>query len=189
MENFDTREFIKSLIVPVIVLLLITTTIFVYVNYIRKPYSDEEIFKYGNVTKVEENKFYLGSGELFEIDSETTYTNSRDDIELTEDILEDNYVEFKYITNGETNLVTDITLNINPVFVGTIIEVTNLKAVVEPNEDETYIRSSADKVYVSLPDNSNYSVGDVITVRYDGRLMESYPLQIITKSVDGVVVS
>lgn len=62
-------------------------------------------------------------------------------------------------------------------FSGTIIELNENSAIVEPFEGET-IRSSADKISVNLEGYGEFAVGDEVVVEYDGTVMESYPAQV-----------
>lgn len=63
-------------------------------------------------------------------------------------------------------------------FTGVISEINDgTQAVVSIDEGHN-IRSSGDKVYVSLPEDKAFKVGDKIKVTYTGEVMESDPLQI-----------
>ena len=63
-------------------------------------------------------------------------------------------------------------------FVGVIDSIDGDEAIVTPDEGED-IRSSGDAVFVCIADYSKpLKVGDVVTVYFDGTIMESYPLQI-----------
>ena len=69
-----------------------------------------------------------------------------------------------------------------PNFTGTVLEVSEFGLMVEPDEGED-IRRSGDLVSVSLnveyeDGKTDYSVGDKVTVYYDGSVAESYPLQV-----------
>ncbi len=60
---------------------------------------------------------------------------------------------------------------------------------ITPDED-SWVSSSGDLVSISLPKNDSFifELGEVITIEFDGMVMESYPLQINIFSVNGVPV-
>lgn len=62
-------------------------------------------------------------------------------------------------------------------FSGTIIELNESSAIVEPFEGES-IRGSADKISINLEGYGEFTVGDEVVVEYDGTVMESYPAQV-----------
>lgn len=63
-------------------------------------------------------------------------------------------------------------------FSGTIIEINDNNAVVEPFEGELILKSS-DKINIDLNlSDVVFEVGDSIKVYYDGTIMESYPAQV-----------
>lgn len=73
-------------------------------------------------------------------------------------------------------------IDTEPHFTATVLEVCGGGLLVEPDEGED-IRRSGDLVSVSLDvefedGKSTYSVGDKVTVYYDGSAAESYPLQV-----------
>ncbi len=73
-------------------------------------------------------------------------------------------------------------------FKGVISSIDENRAIVVPNKDETIILSSGDQVYVAIPHTLDVKVGDEVTVEYDGDIMESYPLQVNTISVNGIKI-
>lgn len=74
----------------------------------------------------------------------------------------------------------------NAAFSGTIESIHNDSAIIAIEEGE--ILSSGDKVSVNLSVNEEdtFAVGDRVVVEYDGAVMESYPLQVHTISVEHV---
>ena len=71
-------------------------------------------------------------------------------------------------------------------FSGTIIEMNESNAIVEPFEGDI-IRSSADKISINLGDDfSSYKVGDAVKVEYSGEVMESYPAQVFVISIEKI---
>lgn len=70
-------------------------------------------------------------------------------------------------------------------FSGTIIELNENAAIVEPFEGEA-IRGSADKISVNLQGYGEFEIGDEIIVEYDGSVMESYPAQVNVLGVSKV---
>ena len=66
------------------------------------------------------------------------------------------------------------------VFRAKVLEVHEKTVLVEPLEGEAELRSS-DKIYVSLYKLENtpkIKVGDILEIRYDGMIQETYPAQI-----------
>jgi uncharacterized protein (DUF1697 family) len=88
------------------------------------------------------------------------------------------------VTMDETT--TDVEEAESFLFKATVLSVDETSALVEPLESEDEIRSSGDQVYIDLPAGLEVAVGDEVTIEYDGMIMESYPLQINTMSVNGV---
>lgn len=79
----------------------------------------------------------------------------------------------KYILQNEQN---------NPSFMAKVLEAYDFSILVEPleNEDE---RKSSDKISVDIPYRINqrgaeFKVNDVVTVVYDGVILETYPAQL-----------
>ena len=71
-----------------------------------------------------------------------------------------------------------------PNFTGVVIEISDKAILVSINKDEDEIKSS-DKISVSLDvklkdSSTNFKVGDIVRVFYDGVILESYPAQIYT---------
>ena len=65
-------------------------------------------------------------------------------------------------------------------FQATVLEVHETYLLVEPGE-ETWERSSSDKIEVSLHDKTSWpipQVGDTVNVFYNGELMETYPARV-----------
>ena len=65
-------------------------------------------------------------------------------------------------------------------FEATVLEVHDTYLLVEPGED-TWERSSSDKIEVSLHDKTSWpipQVGDTVNVFYNGELMETYPARV-----------
>ena len=75
-------------------------------------------------------------------------------------------------------------------FFGKIVEVSNNYIVVEPDENEA-IRKSADKISVSLNENTDeiYKVGTKVKITYTGDVMETYPAQVKLKSIEVIAVN
>lgn len=66
------------------------------------------------------------------------------------------------------------------IFRAKVLEVHEAMILVEPLEGEEERRSS-DKIYVSLQElekTPEIQVGDILEIRYDGRIQETYPAQI-----------
>ncbi|ONI45864.1 hypothetical protein AN642_01160 [Epulopiscium sp. SCG-B10WGA-EpuloA2] len=73
------------------------------------------------------------------------------------------------------------------IFKGIIEEIYSSSAIVTPNDDQTHILLSGDKVEVGLSNfDDNFIVGDEIVVYYTGEIMESYPLQINEVDIIGI---
>ena len=71
-------------------------------------------------------------------------------------------------------------------FEGTVIELNDDSAIVEPFEGED-ILGSADKISVYLADaDDEFAVGDGIRVYYDGTVMESYPAQVVEIKIEKI---
>lgn len=71
-------------------------------------------------------------------------------------------------------------------FAGTIIELNDDSAIVEPFEGEA-IRGSADKISIDLgSSDETFAVGDTIEVEYDGAVMESYPAQVNVLGIEKI---
>ncbi len=71
------------------------------------------------------------------------------------------------------------------IFKGTVKELTDGNAIVVPNEGEEILQSG-DLVAIALPEGCQLTVGEEVTVEYDGTIMESYPLQVNVISVNGI---
>lgn len=67
-------------------------------------------------------------------------------------------------------------------FSGEVIELSDTFAVILIDENES-IRSSGDKVSINFGE-TDLSIGDKIIVKYDGVIMESYPLQVNVLSIE-----
>ena len=64
-------------------------------------------------------------------------------------------------------------------FDGTIVSITGEQAIV----DAVIGGGNMDVVDLSVNEDETFSVGDVVTVQYDGTIMESHPAQIKTIDV------
>ena len=81
--------------------------------------------------------------------------------------------------------VTDKPAMEEPVsFTGVISETSGTSAIVIPNEGSP-IRSSGDKVSISIEEGA-FEVGDIVIVEHYPEVMESYPLQINMISIEKV---
>lgn len=84
-----------------------------------------------------------------------------------------------FMSNRPMNMNTVLD---EPNFIGRVEEVSEQSILVRVNEDEEEIRSS-DLISVSLDVEikdslSDYSVGHIVQVYYDGSIAESYPAQV-----------
>lgn len=71
-------------------------------------------------------------------------------------------------------------------FTGVISKISEGEAIVVPDEGED-IRKSGDAVTIYIGKEADkFSVGDKVTVTYDGDIMESYPLQVRVIKVEKV---
>ncbi len=71
------------------------------------------------------------------------------------------------------------------IFTGVIDEMYDTSAIVVPNDDQTHILSSGDKVSVDLTVSDDvFEVGDEVVVYFYGGIMESYPLQVNVSDVE-----
>ncbi len=179
----------KKLIFPIIVLILFLFVMAVIIVSANNQEIGEDTSFSGIIQSVSDRKIVLEGGQEYRVDKDISFDSSIENLELTNEFFEGNYISGTYNEQNSDKIVSEININVMPIFKGEIIEVYSNEAIVVPSEDEYYIRSSADQVYVKLPDNHEYSVGSEITVKYDGRLMESYPLQIVTLSVDGIPIN
>ena len=65
----------------------------------------------------------------------------------------------------------------------TILEIHSTDVIVEPLAGQAILRSADRIIFLSGHLNKiDASVGDVVTIQYDGRVMESYPARIIAIS-------
>ena len=70
----------------------------------------------------------------------------------------------------------------NETLTATVLEVSESAILVEPDEG-TSARASADKVYFSCENASEFSAGDRVEIVFGGAIAESYPAQAKAKSV------
>ncbi len=143
----------------------------------------------GTVKKVEEEKITLETGRIIYLSDNTKFNSTVEGYEMDNTIEPGNYLYGNYTTVGNDDIIEEININVAPEFKGVITELEGYKAVVKVNEGESYVLSAADLVYVALPEELTFAIGDEITVRFDGSLNESYPLQIVTVSVNGTIVN
>ncbi len=69
-------------------------------------------------------------------------------------------------------------------FIGTIEEITGNIGLVDIEEGEILSSGSSVSVDLSVNPTTTFDIGDKVTVGYDGKTMESFPLQINTISVE-----
>lgn len=72
-------------------------------------------------------------------------------------------------------------------FKGMVKELNDGEAIVAPCENEV-IFQAGDLVAVELPDGCQLTVGEEVTVEYDGDIMEGYPLRVNVVSVNGIAM-
>ncbi len=92
---------------------------------------------------------------------------------------------------NETSLIDELNeddgLNLEeyPTFKGKVKELNDGSAILIIGKDEDDFQEG-DLVVIELPEGYQLEVGEEVTVEYDGRIMESYPLQVNVMSVNGV---
>lgn len=92
---------------------------------------------------------------------------------------------------NETSLIDELNeddgLNLEeyPTFKGKVNELNDGSAILIIGKDEDDFQEG-DLVVIELPEGYQLEVGEEVTVEYDGRIMESYPLQVNVMSVNGV---
>ena len=104
------------------------------------------------------------------------------------------YMFDKFITGAIANIhITvdddgkiDTQPQVHNSFVGTVIEETTKYMIVEPNEDEQE-RKSSDRIVINYgTDHIDYlyGIGRKVIINYTGYIMETYPAQINTDSIE-----
>ncbi len=71
-------------------------------------------------------------------------------------------------------------------FSGTIEELNDGSAIIKPT-DTSAVADAGDRVHIDLPEDGDFTLGQSVTVRYSGDIMEGDPLKLGTiLSVNGM---
>ncbi len=146
---------------------------------------EEDLYVQGIITEVYDKYIVLENGKEYRTDEVIKYNTTIKGLEVDKNLQVGNYLIGLYDRTSSVNILAELNVNIVPIFSGVIEELDGNNAIVVPDESERYIISAADRVYVALPYDIEFNVGDKVTVEYDGELRESYPLQIVTRVVNG----
>ncbi len=182
-------EKIKRHMTLVIIILVMGTVLVLSNTGFASP--EEDLQKFSGIVKEYDNetlRLVNEGGKEYTVTRNTEYNSGIEGIEVSEEIKVDSYIEGYYDANSRKNDISEILLNVEPIFDGTITEIDGLKSIVVPDEDEIFIKRQADTVYVALPDDIVFNVGDKVTVRYEAGIIEGDPLEILTLSVNGIPV-
>ncbi len=139
----------------------------------------------GTIVNLTDNGFVLDNGQTVIITEETRFEDDPDcGIEpVNSEFQVGNIIQGYTEEDSSMEVVKAYVINANIFqFKGVIKEINENTAIVTPDEGEM-ILSSGNAVKISLPNAHEFKIGEKVIVHYDGKIMESDPLQINTELV------
>ena len=179
---------VVNLLIRILVVMLFLWGVIFTIDYIRCSSFLEPIFVIAGQTADDGGSgTYYGLGYKVKIEKNISLEYGPELVQV------EMYMFDKFITGAIANIhvtVDDIDgtttqPQIHNSFVGTVIEETATYMIVEPNEDEIE-RKSSDRIVVNYgTDHIDYlyGIGRKVIINYSGYILETYPAQINTDSI------